>query len=109
MNFPNKILAWKIKTTAGKNADGTPRKISLAEASLNWQVENVVNQNKILTKILENQTWLETSVTQKLTSLNSLIEDLRARITGLKVELSHIARTVKDYYQAAELIKAKEA
>lgn len=101
--------SWKIKTPAGKNSDGTPKRISPAEASLNWQVENAVKQNQILTKILENQTKLETSVTKQLTALDALIQDLGAKIVDLKAELSHIARTVKDYYQAVELIRIKEA
>lgn len=101
--------SWKIKTPARKNPDGTSKRIFPAEASLNWQAENAVKQNQILTKILENQTSLQTAVTKQLNSLDSLIQDLRTQIAKLKSELSHIARTVKDYYQALELIRAKEA
>lgn len=101
--------SWKIKTPVGKNPDGTPKRVSPAEAALNWQSENAVRQNQVLFQILVNQTKLENSVNKQLTSIDLLIQDLRAKIAALKAELAYIARTVKDYYQATELIRSKEA
>lgn len=63
----------------------------------------------MLTKILDGQTKLHHSVHKQLHSLTDLIQDCRSKIDKLKEELSHIARIVKDWYQANELIRAKEA
>ena len=46
---------WKIKNHVRTNPDGTRRRVSLVEAALNWQAENVVAQNQALSKILDNQ------------------------------------------------------
>ena len=45
---------WKIKNPVGTNFDGTKKQVSSAEATLNWQAENAVAQNKVLLKILDN-------------------------------------------------------
>ena len=45
---------WKIKNPVGTNYDGTKKQVSSAEAALNWQAENAVAQNKVLSKILDN-------------------------------------------------------
>ena len=45
---------WKIKNLVGTNSDGTKKQVSSAEVALNWQAENAVAQNKVLSKILDN-------------------------------------------------------
>ena len=45
---------WKIKNPVETNSDSTKKQVSSAEAALNWQVENAVAQNKVLSKILDN-------------------------------------------------------
>lgn len=100
---------WKIKTPAEKNPDGSPRKVSPAEAALNWQAENALKQNAMLTQLLEGQNQIQQTVRKQAQTLTELIQECQGKIDKLKTELSHIARTVKDWYQANELIKAKEA
>ena len=39
---------WKIKNSIGTNSDGTKKQVSSADATLNWQTENAVVQNKVL-------------------------------------------------------------
>lgn len=90
--------AWKIKTPAGKNQDGSPKRVSPAEATLNWQSENAIKQNAMLSKLLDGQTRLQQSVHTQMHSLTDLIQDCRSKIEKLKEELSHIARTVKNWY-----------
>ena len=64
---------WKIKNPVGTNLDGTKKQVSSAEATLNWQAENVVAQNKVLSKILDNQQKMAEVVTHTFSSLNALI------------------------------------
>lgn len=71
---------WKIKTPAGKNLDGSQKRVSPAEAALNWQAENAVKQNAMLSKILDSQTKTHVAVTKQLTSLTELIQDCKAKI-----------------------------
>ena len=45
---------WKIKNHVGTNPDGTKKQVSSAEVTLNWQAENAMAQNQVLSKILDN-------------------------------------------------------
>ena len=80
----------------------------MAEAALNWQAENVVAQNHVLSKILDNQQKMAEVVTHTFSSSNSLIEDLKKKIKAVEQELATIASTVKDLSISFPLIEQKE-
>ena len=80
----------------------------MAEAALNWQAENVVAQNHVLSKILDNQQKMAVVVTHTFSSSNSLIEDLKKKIKAVEQELATIASTVKDLSISFPLIGQKE-
>ncbi|KAL4653421.1 hypothetical protein ACB092_01G301900 [Castanea dentata] len=84
---------WKIKNPAGTNPDGSKKQVSSAEAVLNWQAENAVAQNQVLSKILDNQQKLTEAVTHTFSSSNSLIEDLKKKIKSVEQELETIVST----------------
>ena len=79
----------------------------MAEAALNWQAENVVAQNRVLSKILDNQQKMAVVVTHTFSSSNSLIEDLKKKIKAVEQELATIASTVKDLSISFPLIGQK--
>ena len=56
----------------------------MAEAALNWQAENIVAQNKILSKILDNQQRIAEAINHTFSSSNSLIEDLKKKIKAVE-------------------------
>lgn len=99
---------WKIKNPVGTNSDGTKKQVSSAEAALNWQAKNVVAQNKVLSKILDNQQRMAEAVNHTFSSSNSLIEDLKKKIKAVEQELAIIASTVKDLSVSFPLIGQKE-
>ena len=99
---------WKIKNPVGTNSDGSKKQVSSAEAALNWQVENAVAQNKVLSKILDNQQKMAKAVNHTFSSSNSLIEDLKKKIKAVEKELATIASTVKDLSVSFLLIGQKE-
>ena len=99
---------WKIKNSVGTNLDGTKKQVSSAEVALNWQVENAIAQNKILSKILDNQQRMAEAFTHTFSSSNSLIEDLKKKIKVAEQELAIIVSTVKDLSVSFTLIGQKE-
>ena len=99
---------WKIKNPVGTNSDGTKKQVSSAEAALNWQAENAVAQNKVLSKILDNQQRMAKAVNHTFSSSNSLIEDLKKKIKAVEQELAIIASTVKDLSVSFPLIGQNE-
>ena len=70
---------WKIKNPVGTNPDGTKKQVSSAEVALNWQAENVVAQNKVLSKILDNQQKMVEVVTHTFSASNALVQDLKKK------------------------------
>ena len=66
----------------------------MAEAALNWQAENAVAQNHVISKILDNQQKMAEAVTHTFSSSNSLIEDLKKKIKVVEKELATIASTI---------------
>ena len=70
--------------------------ISSAESALNWQPKNVVTQNYVISKILDNQKKMAEAVTHTFSFSNSLIKDLKKKIKAVEQELATIASTVKD-------------
>ena len=71
-------------------------------------MENVVAQNKALSKILDNQQKRAEAVTHTFSSSNSLIEDLKKKIKAVEQELAIIASIVKDLSVSFPLIGQKE-
>ena len=99
---------WKVKNLVGTNSDGTKKQVSSAEVALNWQAENAVAQNKVLSKILDNQQKMAEAVNHTFSSSNTLIEDLKKKIKAVEKELETIASTVKDLSVSFPLIGQKE-
>ena len=96
---------WKIKNHVGTNSDGTKKQVSLTEAALNWQAENFVAQNKVLSKILDNQQRMAEVITHTFSSSNSLIKDLKKKIKAVEQELAIIASTIKDLSVSFPLLR----
>ncbi|GKD40284.1 hypothetical protein Tco_1260491 [Tanacetum coccineum] len=88
---------WKIKknpTTIGPT--GHANTISPVEAILNWQSENVIAQNKVLVKILSQQSMITNSqeyISSRVRSLESIINELRFKIQELHREIIQIIQT----------------
>ncbi|GKE51786.1 hypothetical protein Tco_1486942 [Tanacetum coccineum] len=84
---------WKIKNPPTIGPTGHANKISPAEATLNWQSEKVVAQNKVLVKILSQQGMITNSqeyLSSRVRSLESIINDLRFKIQELHQEIIQI-------------------
>ena len=99
---------WKIKNPVGTNPNGTKRQVSSVEAALNWQAENAMAQNQVLSKIIDNQQKMDEVVTQTFSSSNPLIEDLKKKIKTVEQELATIASTGKNLSVSFPLIGPKE-
>ncbi|GJS98904.1 hypothetical protein Tco_0820074 [Tanacetum coccineum] len=102
---------WKIKnpTTIGPTRHANT--ISPAEATLNWQSENAVAQNKVLVKILSQQGMITNSqeyLSSRVRSLESIINELRFKIQELHQEIIQIIRT-SPTTQPSSSISQKEA
>lgn len=92
-----------------KNADGSPRQVSPAEAALNWQTKNVVAQNHTMRKILKGQEEMTQRVDRRLAIIEYLIIEVKQRIQKLEKELYTIATTVKEFSIASQQITTKGA
>ncbi|GJV11255.1 hypothetical protein Tco_1352796 [Tanacetum coccineum] len=87
---------WKIKNPTTIGPTGHANTISPAEATLNWQSENAVAQNKVLVKILSQQGMITNSqeyLSSRVRSLESIINELRFKIQELYREIIQIIRT----------------
>nr|GEX01971.1 putative zinc finger, CCHC-type [Tanacetum cinerariifolium] len=87
---------WKIKNPTTIGTTGHANKISPAEATLNWQSENAVAQNKVLVKILSQQSMITNSqeyLSSRDRSLESIISELHFKIQELHQEIIQIIRT----------------
>lgn len=51
---------WKVKNYVSSNPRGHPKEVMLAEATLSWQSDNAVAQNKVLTQIAQSQDRIKT-------------------------------------------------
>ena len=71
-------------------------------------MENAIAQNKVLSKILDNQQRMAEAVNHTFSSSNSHIEDLKKKIKAIEQELAIIASTVKDLSVSFSLIGQKE-
>ncbi|GKG22493.1 hypothetical protein Tco_0387796, partial [Tanacetum coccineum] len=96
-------------TTIGPT--GHANTISPTEATLNWQSENAVAQNKIVVKILLQQGMITNSqeyLSSRVRSLESIIDELRFKIQELYQEIIQIIRTLP-ITQPSSSISQKEA
>nr|GFB15703.1 putative zinc finger, CCHC-type [Tanacetum cinerariifolium] len=87
---------WKKKNPTTIGPTGHANTISPAEATLNWQSENAVAQNKVLVKILSQQSMITNSqeyLSSRVRSLESIINELRFKIQELHREIIQIIRT----------------
>ncbi|GJX32307.1 putative zinc finger, CCHC-type containing protein [Tanacetum coccineum] len=94
-----------------KGPTGHANTISPAEATLNWQSENVVAQNKVLVKILSQQGMITNSqeyLSSRVRSLESIINELRFKIQELHREIIQIIQT-SPTTQPSSSISQKEA
>ncbi|GJX37233.1 hypothetical protein Tco_0250536 [Tanacetum coccineum] len=102
---------WKIKNPTTIGPTGHANTISPAEATLNWQSENAVAQNKVLVKILSQQSMITNSqeyLSSRVRSLESIINELRFKIQELHREIIQIIRT-SPTTQPSSSISQKEA
>ncbi|GJS28656.1 putative zinc finger, CCHC-type containing protein [Tanacetum coccineum] len=102
---------WKIKNPTTIGPTGQANTISPAEATLNWQSENVVAQNKVLVKILSQQGMITNSqeyLSSRVRSLESIINELRFKIQELHREIIQIIQT-SPTTQPSSSISQKEA
>ncbi|GJS47542.1 putative zinc finger, CCHC-type containing protein [Tanacetum coccineum] len=102
---------WKIKNPTTIGPTGQANTISPAEATLNWQSENAVAQNKVLVKILSQQGMITNSqeyLSSKVRSLESIINELRFKIQELHRDIIQIIRT-SPTTQPSSSISQKEA
>ncbi|MFS7977429.1 hypothetical protein Hanom_Chr10g00903861 [Helianthus anomalus] len=82
--------SWKIKKPTTVGATGVPESIIAAKATLNWQSENVVAQNKALNTILARQnniTKAHEDLTSRVQELEGIIYEIKAKILELHHEL----------------------
>nr|GEU83962.1 putative zinc finger, CCHC-type [Tanacetum cinerariifolium] len=87
---------WKIKNPTTIGPTGHANTISPTEATLNWQSENAVAQNKVLVKILSQESMITNSqdyLSSRVRSLESIINELRFKIQELHREIIQIIRT----------------
>ncbi|ESQ39483.1 hypothetical protein EUTSA_v10001272mg [Eutrema salsugineum] len=54
--------SWKIRNPNIRNPDGTAKQVSAAEATLNWQSENAMVQNHLLSQIDTKESILDISI-----------------------------------------------
>ena len=99
----------KVLNPTTRGADGSTKKVSPAEAILNWQTENMVAQNKALKRIDHKLTQVDTKVSQmdqSLINLKNLITKLNERI-----QLTHetLMSYIRDSSTPQSLFLAKEA
>ncbi|GJZ50584.1 hypothetical protein Tco_0604774 [Tanacetum coccineum] len=102
---------WKIKNPTTIGPTGHANTISPAEATLNWQSENAVAQNKVLVKILSQQGMITNSqeyLSSRVRSLESIISELRFKIQELYREIIQIIQT-SPTTQPSSFISQKEA
>ncbi|GKA23676.1 reverse transcriptase domain-containing protein [Tanacetum coccineum] len=88
-----------------------PKKRNPTEATLNWQSENAIAQNKFLVKILSQQGMITNSqeyLSSRVRSLESIINELRFKIQELHQEIIQIIRT-SPTTQPSSSITQKEA
>ncbi|KAF4375467.1 hypothetical protein F8388_024126 [Cannabis sativa] len=92
-----------------READGTLKKITPAEAALNWQTDNMLAQNKTLQQIDEKLS----TVTHKVIKINEVFSKFDTVMTRLVYKISQVheelLQMVKSKQVPQEIFLAKEA
>ncbi|KAL2499233.1 Uncharacterized protein Adt_24783 [Abeliophyllum distichum] len=78
---------WKVKNPTTRSPDGSINQLSPAEKVLNWQSENVVQQNRLLQKIDQSQQRIEKAFQHQTQALLSPLETCRQRIEEVTSEI----------------------
>ncbi|GMN57095.1 hypothetical protein TIFTF001_026195 [Ficus carica] len=89
--------------------DGTIKKISPAEAVMNWQSENLIVQNKVLQKIDHKISQVEFKIDQsniRLIKSQTILERLEAQIQTTHLEMMRLVNTTSF---SSRLFTEKEA
>ncbi|MFS7976536.1 hypothetical protein Hanom_Chr10g00893611 [Helianthus anomalus] len=87
--------SWKIKNPTTVGATGIPESVTAAEATLNWQSENVVAQNRAINTILarqDNITKAHENLTIRVQELEGIIFEIKAKILELHHELLELVQ-----------------
>lgn len=79
---------------------GEQKKVTVAEVSHNWQTENDVTQNHVLTEIASSTNRMETKMAS-FSDMDSTIADLKMRIKGLHEQMLYVASIVRDFSATA--------
>ncbi|XP_022880271.1 uncharacterized protein LOC111397527 [Olea europaea var. sylvestris] len=79
--------AWKIRNPISRKSDGLVDQLSAAEAVLNWQSENAVQQNSLLRKIDQSQQRIERTLQQQAQTLLTPLQACKQKIETLHVEI----------------------
>ncbi|KAL8226705.1 hypothetical protein R6Q57_016537 [Mikania cordata] len=86
---------WKIQSSTIIGPNGASSSTTAAEATLNWQSENVVAQNQALKAILIQQKNLsknQETLAGRVHTIESTINDVRCKIQELRYELLQMVR-----------------
>ncbi|KAJ9550757.1 hypothetical protein OSB04_014802 [Centaurea solstitialis] len=102
---------WKIKTPTTIGPTGQPTQIGPAKCTLNWQSENAVAQNKVLKRILTQQSKsmkTQETLVSKVQTLEVIIDEIRVRMQGLHEELLRMVQA-RTPAQTQNVLASKEA
>ena len=77
----------KVHNPTTIEADGTKKNTTQTKAVLNWQTDNLLSQNRVLSKIEKNVDAVQTSLSTKTLSLRQVIQQCQSWIDSLHYEL----------------------
>ncbi|GMN28397.1 hypothetical protein TIFTF001_047885, partial [Ficus carica] len=86
----------KVLNSRTVEPDGTIKRVTPAEAVLNWQSENLIAQNKVLRKIDHKLSQVDSKIDQSNSALmrsQTILERLESQIQMLHRELQSLAMT----------------
>ncbi|GMN61755.1 hypothetical protein TIFTF001_030839 [Ficus carica] len=86
----------KVLNSRTVEPDGTSKRVTPAEAVLNWQTENLIAQNKVLQKINHKLSQVDSKIDQSNIGLirsQTILERLESQIQMLHQELRSLAMT----------------
>ncbi|KAM7480902.1 hypothetical protein LguiB_005485 [Lonicera macranthoides] len=98
---------WKIPNPTSIGSDGQVKKLTAAEAALNWQAENALAQNKVLTQIAQQTKQINSRVSS-ISTMEEAIADLKMRILVLNDQMRAVSSQVKDFAATANFFRDKE-
>ncbi|KAJ9562153.1 hypothetical protein OSB04_007313 [Centaurea solstitialis] len=102
---------WKIKTPTTIGPTGQPAQIGPAECTLNWQSENAVAQNKVLKKILTQQSKMQGLHEELLrmvqartpAQIHNVLASKEAEMKFLKTQLIDLVRKHKQQRMSMQI------